>query len=82
MITEETAMLYCVNKPAMRQRLDVAHGHIFRAEKGVSTLPMTIVPAAAPMPERLALRIRHPPVRKPEPHHGLLRGVQKGWFKS
>ena len=47
LISEETALLYCVNKPKMRQRLDVALSRPQRAAKATQPTPMIVVPAAA-----------------------------------
>jgi twitching motility protein PilT len=41
LITEESAMLYCVNKPQMHQRLDVVNK---RREKGPSTTTLKMKP--------------------------------------
>jgi twitching motility protein PilT len=48
LITEETALLYSINKPTMRQRLDTAHSHGRRNGKAISAVPMLVVPAAEP----------------------------------
>ena len=67
LITEETALLYCGNKPAMRQRLDIAHSRSRRA----SVVPMMVVPAAASPPLPVVVE----PVVKPAPHAGMLNGM-------
>ena len=60
LISEETALLYCVNKPKMRQRLDVAISRPQRAAKSAQPPQMIVVPAAA-KPVYVA------PVTVPEP---------------
>jgi hypothetical protein len=71
LITEETALLHCVNKPAMRQRLDVAHSLVRRAAKANPEAPMMVVPAAdAPV-----VRMAAEPVVKLVPHAGMLSGM-------
>jgi twitching motility protein PilT len=45
-ITDETAMLYCVNKPTMRQRLDLARGRLSRTGSQPTMAPMMVIPAA------------------------------------
>jgi twitching motility protein PilT len=71
LITEETALLHCVNKPSMRQRLDVAHSLVRRAAKTNPAAPMMVVPAADLPPVRMAAE----PVVKPAPHAGMLSGM-------
>jgi twitching motility protein PilT len=75
LITEETAMLYCVNKPTMRQRLDAACTRSVRIAAAAPT-PMMVVAAAAAEP----VRPPHPApaVLKPEPHPGMLKGILNG----
>jgi twitching motility protein PilT len=76
MITEETAMLYSVNKPVMRQRLDVARPrHLHKVIKGTAA-PMMFV-AAAPTGSELAssLDSAAQPAESPE---GLLKTIFSG----
>jgi len=52
LITEETALLYCVNKPTMRQRLDISNSRR-RTAKPFDAVSMMVVPpadSAAPPP--------------------------------
>ena len=51
LITEENALLYSVNKPTMRQRLDVANSRSRRGnpKPSHSTPMMVVTPAAAPV---------------------------------
>jgi twitching motility protein PilT len=44
LITEETAMLNCVNKPTMRQRLDTARARNHRLMPMTPSVPMMVVP--------------------------------------
>jgi twitching motility protein PilT len=74
LITEETALLYCVNKPTMRQRLDLANSHGRRAAKPSPTAPMMVVAAAAPA----AATAVAAPVIKLEPHPGRLKSMLNG----
>jgi twitching motility protein PilT len=46
LITEETALLYCVNKPTMRQRLDISNSRSRRTAKPVEAVSMMVVPPA------------------------------------
>ena len=46
LITEENALLYSVNKPTMRQRLDIANTRNRRPGKTTATSPMMVVTAA------------------------------------
>ena len=73
LITEETAMLYCVNKPTMRQRLDLACARSQRTIRTLPATPMMVIAAARPGPEAAT-----PPVLKPEPHPGMLKGILNG----
>jgi len=50
LITEENALLYCINKPTMRQRLDVANTRGRRPTKTAATPPMMVVTSAPPPP--------------------------------
>jgi twitching motility protein PilT len=80
LITEETALLYCVNKPAMRQRLDHSNSRNHRGLRTAQSVSMMVVPAATqPEPELAATpRLPSPPVLKPEPHPGMLKGILNG----
>ena len=78
LITEETALLYCVNKPAMRQRLDIANSRGQRAAKTMQAVPMMVVPAAAPPAPVAVPPPMAAPVIKPEPHTGMLKGILNG----
>lgn len=73
LITEETAMLYSVNKPTMRLRLDAARTRHLRAATVAPAAPMMVVAAARPTET-----LRTPPVVKPEPHPGRLKGMLNG----
>jgi twitching motility protein PilT len=50
LITEETAMLYSMNKTVMRQRIDNGANRIRRSVNGIQSSPMIVVPATAPPP--------------------------------
>ncbi len=50
MITEENALLYSVNKPNMRQRLDIANTRGRRPSKSASVTPMMVVTSATTVP--------------------------------
>ena len=79
LITEETALLYCVNKPTMRQRLDASNSRHNRANKTIQTVPMMVVAAAEPPPvPPVMIRPAAAPVLKPEPHAGMLKGILNG----
>ena len=77
-ITPETAMTYSIHKPAMRQRLDVAHGHTSRSSHAVPATPMMVVEAAeiSPMPTASE------PLRtvRPQPQPSLLKGILNGFL--
>jgi len=60
LVTEENALLYSVNKPTMRQRLDIANTRGRRPAKAASAPPMMVVTSAPPPPM--------PPVMTPPPH--------------
>ena len=77
LITEETALLYCVNRPTMRQRLDMANSRGHRTTKPMQAIPMMVVAAAErpPVPSGVA-----PPVVKPEPHPSMLKGILNGFM--
>jgi twitching motility protein PilT len=76
LITEETAMLYCVNKPTMRQRLDLTRTRGPRITKA-APVPMMVV-AAASHTAPVTIAPPAPTVVKPEPHPGMLRGILNG----
>ena len=82
LITEETALLYCVNKPAMRQRLDISNSRGKRAAKTMQAVPMMVVAAAAPPPVPPAVDrpVVVPVMLKPEPHPGMLKGILNGFI--
>jgi twitching motility protein PilT len=78
LISEETALLYSINKPTMRQRLDIANSRGQRAAKTVQPIPMMVVAAAAPAPPPPAPAPALPavsPLVKPEPHVSMLKGI-------
>jgi twitching motility protein PilT len=85
-ITEDTAMQYSINKPTMRQRLDVANGHSHtqaqRTSKPGVVVPAMMVVEAAPPPPPPVLPPAPPlpPVIKTEPHPGLLKGILNGFM--
>lgn len=68
LITEEIALLYCVNKPTMRQRLDIANGRRRRVAKPVEAVSMMVVPPAEAPPPLAAA-----PAVKPKPPTGILK---------
>jgi twitching motility protein PilT len=65
LITEETAMLYSINKPSMRQRLDATHGQKGVRATKASSVKMMVVEAAAILPEPPAPEIMPMPEMKP-----------------
>jgi twitching motility protein PilT len=71
LITEENALLYCINKPTMRQRLDIANTRARRPAKPTSAPPMMVVTSAAPpMPP-----VMMPPGTEPPPApRGMMNG--------
>jgi twitching motility protein PilT len=73
LITEETAMLYCVNKPVMRQRLDLTRTAASRMATGKPMPSMVVVGAAAA--ERPSAT---QPLVKPEPPSGLFKNILNG----
>ena len=75
LITEETALLYSVNRPTMRQRLDLAHTRGQRTGRPAQAIPMMVVAAAERPPVPPAAP---PPVVKPEPHPSMLKGILNG----
>ncbi len=78
LITEETAMAYSINKPTMRQWLDVSHGRAQRPSGIIPAAPMMVVQAA----EILPLPPAEAPLRhiKPEPHPSMLKGILNGFI--
>jgi twitching motility protein PilT len=85
-ITEDTAMQYSINKPTMRQRLDVAngqhHGQAQRISKPGMVTPTMMVVEAAPMPSPPILAAVPPPAPfiKPEPHSNMFKGILNGFM--
>lgn len=79
LITEETAMIYSVNKPAMRQRLDSARTNHHRVTAPVPAAPMMVVAAAAAT-EPLAPVV--PPALLPVAKAQPQPKAQKGFFNS
>ena len=74
LITEQTAMAYSINKPTMRQRLDVAKGQlVHRPAKSAAPVRMMVVGAAEILPAPPMLPPT--PIIKPEPRPGMLAGV-------
>jgi len=66
LITDETAMLYSVNKPAMRQRLDITRGQKYYHDKALEGTPMMVVPPAVESDGRLLA-----PIAKESTSHRL-----------
>ena len=77
-ITEETALLYSVNKPTMRQRLDLAHSRGRRVANAPAPVAMiTVAAAVAPPPLPVLAPITPaapPPVATPA-RNGVLKGM-------
>ena len=72
-ITEDTAMQYSINKPTMRQRLDLTHSNLQRPAKSAAPVHMMVVGAAeTPLPPP-------PPPIKHEPK-GRLAGILNGFM--
>jgi twitching motility protein PilT len=65
LITEETALLYCVNKPTMRQRLDIANSRRRRVAKPMDAVSMMVVPPAEEAP--VSASATAAPAAKPKP---------------
>ena len=81
-ITEQTAMAYCLNKPAMRQRLDIskAQQNARPANQGPK-VQMMVVEAAAPAAPPMRQPPETPVMVKPEPKSApLLSGILNGFF--
>ena len=80
-ISEDTAMQYSINKPTMRQRLDVANGQssIPRTSKAGQAVSMMVVDAAPPPPPPPP-----PPmpesVVKPAPRSARLKTILNGFI--
>ena len=60
LITEETALLYSINKPTMRQRLDVANSRSRRPTRTIPVVPMMTVAPTAPADAATAAPSIHP----------------------
>jgi Tfp pilus assembly ATPase PilU len=78
LITEETAMLNCLNKPTMRQRLDTARARNHRLMPATPSAPMMVVPAAPPSEPVYVAPPVSAPIVKTEPHPGMLKGILNG----
>ena len=78
LITEETAMLYCVDKPKMRQRLDLARSGNQRVAAAAPS-PMMVVDAAPPGSAHARVA-QAESVVKPAPHPGVLKGMLNGFI--
>jgi twitching motility protein PilT len=77
LISEETAMVYSVNKPTMRQRLDAARSR--QHTRAVSSSPASmVVVEAAPLDSARPIAAIPPPLVKPEPHPSMLKGILNG----
>ena len=81
LITEQTAMAYSINKPTMRQRLDVSNGqHAQRSAKSTPAIQMMVVQAAEILPAPPVIPPMPAPIIKPEPRPSLLKGVLNGFI--
>ncbi len=84
LITEETALLYSVNKPTMRQRLDLAHSRGRRSVNAMPAVPMITVPAAIlPTPPPVLIPYTPPAPAPPPPppqRNGVLKGMLNGFI--
>ncbi len=78
LITEETAMLSSVNKPVMRQRLDMARVRHHRTATRVAASSMMVVEAAAPPEPSPVVPPLAAAAAKPEPHPGRFSGRLNG----
>lgn len=78
LITEETAMQFSVNKPTMRQRLDLTHTQTQRAAAAAPVARMMVVEAAEPPPLPPIPELTAP--IKPAPQHGILKGLLNGFM--
>ena len=80
LITEQTAMTYSINKPTMRQRLDISKGH-HHGQRPAKTAPaqMMVVGAAEILPAPPVMPSMPAPIIKPEPRSSLLKGVLNGF---
>jgi len=76
LISESTALLYCVNKPVMRQRLDASRYRRHQAAPATSSFSMVVVDAAPPPPVLVPPLV--PEATKPAPPPGFLRGILNG----
>jgi twitching motility protein PilT len=82
LVTEETALLYSVNKPAMRQRLDLAHSRGRRSVNAHAAVQMITVPAAVRPAEPPVLATVPPPAAAPAPPPASRNGVLKNMLNS
>jgi twitching motility protein PilT len=78
LITAEMAMNFSVHKPAMRQRLDVAHGQSLRPMHTANSSPMMVVEAAEPPP----MPPTSEPFRavRPQSQPSLVKGFLNGFL--
>lgn len=79
-IAEETAMMFSINKPAMRQRLDATHGQKGVRATKASPVKMMVVEAAAPPPPPPVLPVPVVPEIKSESRNNKLASVFTGLF--
>ena len=82
LVTEETALLYSVNKPAMRQRLDLAHSRGRRSVNAHAAVQMITVPAAVVPPPPPVLVPTPPPTEAPVNTPSARNGVLKNMLNS
>jgi twitching motility protein PilT len=82
LVTEETALLYSVNKPAMRQRLDLAHSRGRRSVNAHAAVQMITVPAAVVPPPPPVLVPTPPPTAAPVNPPSARNGVLKNMLNS
>ena len=79
LITEATAMTHSINKPTMRQRLDIAKGQrLQRPSKAMPAVPMMVVAAAEILP--LPPLCEPLPAPKPPPPPSLLMGIMNSFM--
>jgi twitching motility protein PilT len=82
LITEETALLYSVSKPTMRQRLDLAHSRGRRTTHAMVSAPMiTVAAAVMPSPPPVLPTIM-PPAAAPPSAAPARNGGLKGMLNS
>ncbi|HEV2692385.1 MAG TPA: PilT/PilU family type 4a pilus ATPase [Verrucomicrobiae bacterium] len=88
-ISEDTAMQYSINKPTMRQRLDVAngqaHSQVQRMSQPGKAAPAMMVVEAAPIPPPPPVAPVVPvipghPAAKKDPNSGRLMGILNGFI--